>query len=68
MASQSSRSPFKHTLFAGYTNGTIGYVPTRAAYAEGGYEVTQACQVVPDASEQIEEESICLLRSIHDVL
>jgi hypothetical protein len=61
-----SRSPFQHTLFAGYTNGTIGYVPTRAAYGEGGYEVTHACQVAPDAGEQIEEESIRLLRSIHD--
>src|SRR5207253_5888681 len=31
-----ARSPFRHTLYAGYTDGTIGYVPTRAAYAEGG--------------------------------
>jgi hypothetical protein len=61
-----ARSPFRHTLFAGYANGTIGYVPTRAAYVEGGYEVTHACQVAPDAGEQIEEESIRLLRSIHD--
>jgi neutral ceramidase len=61
-----ARSPFRHTLFAGYANGTIGYVPTRAAYAEGGYEVTHACQVAPEAGEQIEEESIRLLRSIHD--
>ena len=61
-----ARSPFPHTLFAGYANGTIGYVPTRTAYAEGGYEVTHACQVAPDAGEQIEEESIRLLRSIHD--
>ena len=61
-----ARSPFRHTLFAGYANGTIGYVPTRAAYAEGGYEVTHACQVAPDAGEQIEEESLRLLRSVHD--
>ena len=61
-----ARSPFEHTLYATYTNGTIQYVPTRAAYAEGGYEVTHACQVAPDAGEQIEEESIRLLRSIHD--
>jgi len=62
-----ARSPFPHTLFAGYANGTIEYVPTRAAYAEGGYEVTHACQVAPEAGEQIEEESIRLLRSIHDL-
>ena len=62
------RLPFQHTLHAGYTNGTIGYVPACATYAENGYEVTHACQVAPDAGEQIEEESIRLLRSIHDVL
>jgi hypothetical protein len=60
-----SRSPFQHTLFAGYTNGTIGYVPTRAAYADGGYEVTHACNVAPAAGEQIEEESIRLLQDVH---
>jgi hypothetical protein len=49
-----SRSPFRHTLYAGYTDGTIGYVPTRAAYAEGGYEATHACRVAPEAGEQIE--------------
>jgi len=32
------RSPFKHTFYYGYTNGTFGYVPTRQAFAEGGYE------------------------------
>ena len=61
-----ARSPFQHTLYATYANGTIQYVPTRAAYGEGGYEVTHACQVAPEAGEQIEEESIRLLRRIHD--
>ena len=60
-----ARSPFRHTLFAGYANGTIGYVPTRAAYADGGYEVTHACQVAPDAGAQIEEESVRLLQAVH---
>ena len=60
-----SRSPFRHTLYAGYTDGTIGYVPTRAAYAEGGYEVTHACRVAPEAGEQIEDESVRLLRRVH---
>ncbi len=32
------RSPFKHTFYYGYTNGTFGYLPTRQAFAEGGYE------------------------------
>lgn len=31
-------SPFRHTFFFGYTNGWLGYLPTAAAYQEGGYE------------------------------
>lgn len=31
-------SPSRMTFLAGYTNGRIGYFPTRKAYAEGGYE------------------------------
>ncbi len=33
---------FAHTYVAGYCNDLIGYIPTRAAYAEGGYEVDTA--------------------------
>ena len=43
----------------------IGYVPTRTAYPEGGYEVTHACQVAPEAGEMIEEESVRLLTRVH---
>ncbi len=32
-------SPAPITLFAGYTNGCIGYLPTEAAHTLGGYEV-----------------------------
>jgi hypothetical protein len=61
-----ARSPFPHTLYASYTDGTIGYVPTRSAYAEGGYEVTHACQVAPEAGEQLEQASARLLERVHD--
>lgn len=32
------RSQFTNTFFFGYTNGWFGYLPTKAAFAEGGYE------------------------------
>ncbi len=32
------KSPFANTFFFGYTNGWLGYLPTKAAFAEGGYE------------------------------
>ncbi len=31
-------SPFTHTMYFGYTNGWLGYLPTAQAFAEGGYE------------------------------
>ena len=36
------RSPAPHTLFAVYSNGCVGYLPTARAHAEGGYEVEEA--------------------------
>lgn len=31
-------SPFRNTFYFGYANGWLGYLPTAAAYREGGYE------------------------------
>ena len=31
-------SPFAHTFYFGLTNGSLLYLPTKAAFAEGGYE------------------------------
>lgn len=32
------QSPFAHTMYFGYTNGWLGYLPTAKAFEEGGYE------------------------------
>ena len=50
--------PDRPVFVAGYANGNVGYVPTRAAYDEGGYEVTVAQRarllpLSPDAGEQM---------------
>lgn len=57
-------SPYPWTGIAGYTDGSAGYFPTRAAYPEGGYEVERACRVDPAAGEMVEERSVRLLRSL----
>ena len=36
------RSPLAHTLFLGYSNGCIGYIPPPEAFAEGGMEVVES--------------------------
>src|SRR5262249_46656773 len=61
------RSPLPRTCFVGYSNGTIGYVPIPAAYPEGGYEVTHACRVAPEAAGMIAETSLALLQEVADL-
>jgi neutral ceramidase len=33
-----NHSPFPHTFYFGYANGWLGYLPTKKAFQEGGYE------------------------------
>jgi hypothetical protein len=56
-------SPFEHTLFSGYSNGGFGYVPTREACTEGGYEV-EASPFSPDAADLLATAGIQLLRDV----
>lgn len=46
-------SPFPHTMYFGYTNGTFGYIPTESAFAEGGYEPDKACVFTPRVERDI---------------
>jgi hypothetical protein len=57
-------SPFPWTLFSGYTNDYLGYVPTREAYADGGYEVDTS-PFLPDAADRLVEASLALLADLH---
>lgn len=58
------RSPFAHTMFLGYTNGHIGYVPVPEEYPKGGYEVERACRVAPEAAGIITDTALALLRKV----
>lgn len=54
------------TFVAGYTNGWLGYLPLRRAYAEGGYEVMAGpwSRVAPGSAERLEAVATRLLRQI----
>jgi hypothetical protein len=51
-------SPFEFTAVAGYANGNVGYIPTAAACAEGGYEVCEAIRYYGTTMPVPESESL----------
>jgi len=59
-----AQSPFAATIFGGYTNEAIGYVPTPAAYPEGGYEVTHSCYVASESAGLLADSSMRLLGTL----
>jgi len=58
-----SRSPFKNTIVMTVCNDKISYIPTKKAFAEGSYEVTNAI-VKPGAGEMLVDTSLELLNKI----
>src|SRR5206468_12462108 len=65
------RSPGRPTLYAGYTNGAVGYFPTAAAYDEGGYEPAyanrsygQAAPTAPECERMLVETGVRLAESL----
>ena len=58
------RSPFRHTLVLGLANEAIGYVPTRQAYEEGGYEPTSS-RLQPGGGERLVDEALDVLATLH---
>lgn len=62
-------SPADVTLYAAYTNGALSYLPTAAAFTEGGYEPDYGnrtygllTQVTPDCERQLVETGLRLVR------
>jgi hypothetical protein len=58
-----ARSPFGYTTVAELCNDAIGYVPTRKAYDEGGYESTSS-PLAPGTGEQMVEAALALLSDL----
>ena len=62
------RSPLNSTMFAGYSNGSVGYIPLPEDFPRGGYEVYEAylgyrlpAPVAPEAAGLIEDHAVELL-------
>jgi len=56
-------SPFKQTLFSGYSNVGSHYIPTPDAHAVGGYEV-ESTPYAPEAATVIIDETLALLHEL----
>ncbi len=54
---------FARTFVAGYCNDLIGYIPTRAAYPEGGYEVDSA-RITAGSGETMVESALAALAAM----
>ncbi len=55
---------FAQTFVAGYCNDLIGYIPTGAAYPEGGYEVDTA-RIAAGSGETIVNTALAALAAMH---
>jgi hypothetical protein len=65
------RSPMANTIFAGYANGLVCYIPRPEEYSRGGYEVDEVyvafrlpAPVAPEAAGMVENTAVRLLEKI----
>ena len=56
-------TPYKMTFVCGYSNGSKSYIPSSAAFDNGGYEVS-SCHFEKGTGEAIAEELLRLLRDL----
>lgn len=56
------RSPFPYTFYFGYSNGSLGYLPTESAWKQGGYEVEVVSPYTPSAEKDLTEAVVNYLQ------
>ena len=59
------QSPFPRTIVVELANDNCAYVPTRAAFAQGAYEVENS-RIAPGGGEKLVEEAVRLLKLLAD--
>lgn len=57
-------SPFANTIIAELANGSIGYIPSRRAYAQGNYEVVSS-RCAEGSGELLVDAALRLLKELH---
>jgi hypothetical protein len=57
-------SPFPETIVAELANGSIGYIPSRRAYAQGNYEVVSA-RCDQGSGERLVDVAVQMLNQMH---
>lgn len=62
------RSPFAYTLVAAYAENSVGYIPTAAAFEEGGYEAGPGkwSFLAPVTAQLLEEAALHLLDQLNN--
>lgn len=58
-------SPFATTLVIELANDAPGYIPTRKAFVEGGYETVNS-RIAPGGGEKMTEVAILMLKELHE--
>ncbi len=57
-------SPFKQTIVAELSNGSVGYIPNRRAYPQGNYEVVSA-RCAEGSGEMLVRAAVDMLKDMH---
>ena len=62
------RSPFRHTVVVGLANDEVGYIPDRAGYDLGGYQLWTGLHSVlsPGTGERMVDEAVAMLDELYD--